>query len=98
MQLSAQLGTTYKTAWYMLKRIRAAMAGLMLVRKIFQGWYVTAITVAADYAIFCEGGLSKFSDGSLFDIFQISILICMKLGKFLILPNLVDTGTALFVC
>jgi len=23
--LSAQLGTTYKTAWYMLKRIRAAM-------------------------------------------------------------------------
>lgn len=25
MQLSAQLGTTYKTAWYMLKRIRAAM-------------------------------------------------------------------------
>lgn len=44
------------------------IAGLMLVRKIFQGWYVTAITVAADYAIFCEGGLSKFSDGSLFDI------------------------------
>ena len=25
VQLSAQLGTTYKTAWYMLKRIRAAM-------------------------------------------------------------------------
>lgn len=25
VQLSSQLGTTYKTAWYMLKRIRAAM-------------------------------------------------------------------------
>ena len=25
MQLSSQSGTTYKTAWYMLKRIRAAM-------------------------------------------------------------------------
>ncbi len=25
VQLAAQLGTTYKTAWYMLKRIRAAM-------------------------------------------------------------------------
>ena len=25
VQLSAQLGMTYKTAWYMLKRIRAAM-------------------------------------------------------------------------
>ena len=25
MQLSSQLGTTYKTAWYMLKRIRSAM-------------------------------------------------------------------------
>ena len=42
--------------------------GLMLVRKIFQGWYITAITVVAEHAVFCEGGLSEFSDGSLFDI------------------------------
>jgi len=29
VQLSAQLGTIYKTAWYMLKRIRAAMGSGM---------------------------------------------------------------------
>ena len=51
-----------------MKQTENGIVGLMLVRKIFRGWYVTAITVAADHAVFCEGGLSKFSAGSLFDI------------------------------
>ncbi len=37
----------------------------MLVRKTFQGWDVTAIAVASDCAVFCEGRLCKFFDGSL---------------------------------
>ena len=51
-----------------MKQTGRGIVGLMQVRKIFQGWYVAAITIAADYAVFCEGGLSKFSDGSLLDI------------------------------
>lgn len=51
-----------------MEQTGTGIVGPMLVRKIFQGWDVTAITIAADCAVFGEGGLSKFSDGSLLDI------------------------------
>jgi len=50
-----------------MKQAGARIVGLTLVREVFQCWDVTAITVAADHAVFCEGGLGKFSDGSLLD-------------------------------
>ena len=51
-----------------MKQAGTGIVGLMFMRKIFQGWDVTAITIATDHAVFCEGGLSKFSDRSLLDI------------------------------
>ena len=51
-----------------MKQTGTGIVSLMLVRKVFQGSDVTAITVAVDHTVFCEGGLSKFSDGSLLDI------------------------------
>ena len=36
----------------LMKQTGRGIVGLMLVRKIFQGWYVTVITVSADHAVF----------------------------------------------
>ena len=34
-----------------MKQTENGIVGLMLVRKIFQGWYVTVITVSADHVV-----------------------------------------------
>ena len=51
-----------------MKQSGVGIVDSMLVRKVFQGWDVTAKTIATDHAVFGEGRLSKLSDRSLLDI------------------------------
>lgn len=51
-----------------VKQAGVGIVDLVLVRKIFQGRDVAAITTTADHTVLRKSGLGKFSDGSLFDV------------------------------